>query len=405
MAENTTIKKSGLSLGLKIALPVLALILTLALFVFTDPTAVFQRGLPPVEDLTITRVEVVEGGFRVQVYNDGPDPVEIAQVLVDEAYWQFTVNPDAVVPPLGSREVFIPYPWVRYEAHVVTLLTPAGMTFSAEVPLAAPLPGFGWNQFWAYGLIGVFVGVVPVILGMLWFPALRQLDRRWLEAVLALTLGLLVFLLLDTFLEALELAREIPEFFQGVPLAVLTGMLTWLLLEAVGSGSGKNASGERSGLYLAGLIALGIGIHNMGEGLVIGAAFAAGESALGTFLVVGFMLHNITEGVGIAAPLLPADGEEGGARGVPGVLTFLWLALLAGAPASIGAWIGGFAFSPVLATLFFGVGLGAIWQVILAVGGLLVRRAEQRESPVFSWPNLAGFTLGVLVMYLTGFLT
>lgn len=405
MNENKTSKKSELPLWLKISLPVLALVITLALFVFMDPTAVFQRGLPPVEDLSITRLQVVEEGFRVQVYNDGPDPVTIAQVLVDDAYWQFTVNLDGTVPPLGRREVFIPYPWVRYEAHQITLLTPAGMTFSEEVPLAAPVPGFGWNQFWSYGLIGVFVGVIPVILGMLWFPALRQLDRRWLEAVLALTLGLLVFLLLDTFLEVLELARRIPDFFQGVPLAVLAGMLTWLLLEAVDSGSGKSISGERSGVYLAALIALGIGIHNMGEGLVIGAAFAAGEAALGTFLVVGFMLHNITEGVGIAAPLLPAGGEESGDRGVPGLLTFLWLALLAGVPASVGAWIGGFAYSPVLATLFFGIGLGAIWQVILAVGRLLVRRAEQRESPVFSWPNLAGFALGVLVMYLTGFLT
>lgn len=396
-------RSQSFPLWLKVLLPVLALALTLAAFVFTDPTAVFKRGLPPAEELAITRVEVIEEGFRVQVYNDGPDPVEIAQVLVDDAYWEFSVEPDSPVPPLGRREVWIPYPWVRSEAHVITLLSPVGMTFSAEVPLAAPVPRFSWGQFWAYGLIGVFVGVIPVVLGMLWFPALRQLDRRWLEAVLALTLGLLVFLLLDTFLEALELARKIPNFFQGIPLAVLAGLLTWLLLEAVGSGSGKQAGGERSGLYLAGLIALGIGVHNMGEGLAIGAAFATGEAALGTFLVVGFMLHNITEGVGIAAPLLPAGKEDQGR--IPGVLTFFWLAVLAGVPASLGAWIGGFAFSPVLATLFFGIGLGAIWQVILEVGDLLVRRAERRGGSVFSWLNLAGFSLGVLVMYLTGFLT
>jgi zinc transporter ZupT len=403
MTDQTKLQQQGLPLWLKVFLPVLALVLILALFVFTDPTAVFKRGLPPAEELTITRVEVVEGGFRLQVYNDGPDPVRITQVLVDDAYWQFSAEPDATIPRLGKREVFVPYPWVRNEAHEITLLSPAGMTFSAEIPLAAPVPGFSWNQFWAYGLIGVFVGVIPVVLGMLWFPALRQLDRRWLEAVLALTLGLLVFLLLDTFLEALELAHQIPNFFQGIPLAVLVGLLTWLLLEAVGSGRGNQPPGERSGVYLAGLIALGIGIHNMGEGLAIGAAFATGEAALGTFLVVGFMLHNITEGVGIAAPLLPSGGEE--ERQVPGLMTFLWLALLAGVPASLGAWIGGFAFSPVLAVVFFGIGLGAIWQVILEVGALLVRRSKSRGGEVFSWANLAGFALGVLVMYLTGLMT
>jgi zinc transporter ZupT len=212
----------------------------------------------------------------------------------------------------------------------------------------------------------------------------------------------------------------VPGVFQGIPLALFAALLTWLVLLAVGArrpggaassqgsgaSSGRAAPGSaRRGVYLAALIALGIGLHNLGEGLAIGAAFAVGEAALGSFLVIGFMLHNVTEGIGIAAPLLPTsrEAQEREPAG-PGIATFIWLALLAGAPAILGAWFGGFAFSPVLATLFLGIGLGAIWQVIVEVVNLLRGYAERQGEPLFSWLNVAGFTLGIAVMYLTAFL-
>ncbi len=257
------------------------------------------------------------------------------------------------------------------------------------------------------GLIGVYVGIIPVLLGMLWYPAMKKMGRKWLGGVLALTVGLLVFLLIDTFLEALEIAAELPGVFQGVPLALFAALLTWLVLLAVGSRQRDSSQVKpaKRGLYLAALIALGIGLHNLGEGLAIGAAFAVGEAALGSFLVIGFMLHNVTEGVGIAAPLLPSGKKsEGREAEGPAIGIFVWLVLLAGAPAILGAWFGGFAFSPVLATLFLGIGLGAIWQVIVEVVNLLRSFAEREGEPLFSWLNLAGFTLGILIMYLTAFL-
>ena len=134
------------------------------------------------------------------------------------------------------------------------------------------------------------------------------------------------------------------------------------------------------------MIALGIGLHNLGEGLAIGSAFALGEAALGSFLVIGFTLHNITEGIGIAAPLLPSSSEAdpaGQQRPQPRFLTFVGLTLLAGSPAILGAWLGGFAFSPLLASIFLGVGLGAIWQVIVEVTRLLARNA--RDGMAWIW--------------------
>ncbi|MFP3853052.1 MAG: ZIP family metal transporter [Anaerolineales bacterium] len=387
----------GLPLWLTATLPVLALAVMIGLFVMLNPLAFFSGDLPPLENLAIRQVRVVESGFELSVINNGPDPVEIAQVLVDDAYWTFQVHPEGEISALETVTVRVPYPWVATEAHKIKLITPLGATFETEVELAVTAPTPGLREFLAYGLLGIYVGIIPVALGMLWFPAMRRAGRKWLGAVLALTLGLLVFLFVDTLLEALEISAGLPGIFQGEAMVLFAALLTWLLLLAVG-----NRQERRSSLYLAAMIALGIGLHNLGEGLAIGAAFAAGEAALGSFLVIGFTLHNITEGVGIVAPLVPKDEAED--SHVPGLWTFAGLVLLAGAPAILGAWIGGFAYSPVLTALFLGIGAGAIWQVIVEVWSLLRGYGEQSGEPAVSWLNFGGFVLGLAIMYLTAFL-
>ena len=387
------------------ALPLAALVLLLGVLAFGNPLAFFQADLPPVELLSFERIDVTPDGFRATVVNGGPDPVTIAQVIVDDAYWHFTIEPSATVPRLTRATIDITYPWVYTEPHAVRVITSTGLTFDGEVPIAVETPTPGLQQFLAYGLVGVFVGIVPVALGMLWYPALRRLGRKTLNAVLALTIGMLVFLLIDTGLEAFEVAAGLPDVVQGQALVLFAALLTWLVLLVVGAirrPRGDSGSMPRA-LYVAGLIALGIGLHNLGEGMAIGAAFALGEAALGSFLVVGFTLHNITEGIGIAAPLTP--GREGMPAGYnPRLRTFVALALLAGAPAIAGAWLGGFAYSPIVAAVFLGVGLGAIWQVIVEVGRLLRDDAVRHEEPWITWANLAGFAAGVAVMYLTALL-
>jgi zinc transporter ZupT len=387
-------------------MPLAALGLMLAVFAFFNPLALFTADLPPVEDLTFETIRVVPDGFEAEIVNGGPDPVTIAQVIVDEAYWQFAIEPSVTIPRLGRATVSIPYPWVEAEPHEVVLVTSTGATFAGEVALATLTPTPGAREFLAYGLLGIYVGVIPVALGMLWYPALKGLGRKWLGAILALTLGLLVFLLIDTLLEAFEVAALVPGVFQGIPLVLFAALLTWLALLAIGSRreKGRAAASLPPGVYVAGLIALGIGLHNLGEGLAIGAAFALGEAALGAFLVIGFTLHNITEGVGIVAPLLPGgerDGQPQAER--PRLRVFVILALMAGLPAVLGTWVGGFAFSPLLALLFLGIGVGAIWQVIVEVGKLLRRYAEVEGTALASWANVGGFLAGIAIMYLTAF--
>lgn len=392
-------------IGISALLPIVALIVLLSIFALGDPLSVFKADLPPIEQLTFEQIRVVEGGFELTLLNGGPDPIRVAQVLIDEAYWEFEISPSPVLSRLGRARVSIPYPWVETESHEIRIITETGVTFDGVVEIAVATPTPGLVQFAAYGLLGVYVGIIPVVLGMMWYPAMSRIDRKWLGGILALTMGLLVFLLIDTLLEAFELAETLPGVFQGIPLAIFSGLFIWFILLAVRSTS--PAPRSRGGMRLARLIALGIGLHNLGEGLAIGAAFALGEAALGSFLVIGFTLHNVTEGIGIAAPLLPeipnGDSDQSPAAR-PSIGSFALLALLAGSPAILGAWLGGFAFSPLLATIFLGIGAGAIWQVIAEVGGLLQDYAHRHKQHVITWINVAGFMAGLLVMYLTAFL-
>ena len=373
-------------------LPLLLLALLVAGFLALDPLRFFQGAFPPLEELSVQRVHFPEPGvIRLEVINGGPDAVTIAQVTVDNAYWQYTITPDNTLGRLATATIDIPYPWVAGEPLPIGLITATGVTFPTEVEVAVEAAAVDGRTLLAYGLLGIYVGVIPVALGMLWYPFMRRLDRKWLNAILALTVGLLVFLFVDMLLEALELAAEAPGVFQGVPVVIFGMLLSLGVLLAVG-----RRAGEQTPLRVATLIALGIGLHNLGEGLAIGAAFATGAAALGSFLVIGFTLHNITEGIGIVAPLTRRER--------PPWRVFLLLAMLAGAPAILGTWIGALAFSPFLAALFLSLGAGAILQVIWEVGKLLMRDARREGRSALTWLNFGGAALGVLVMYLTAFL-
>lgn len=395
MSELTNKKRSYTWLFL--VLPVVLLLGLVALFLNTNPIQVAQGELPPIENIEIQRISLPQPGLiELDVVNAGPDPVTISQVLVDDAYWGFTVDTGKTLSSLESATVSIFYPWVDGEAHEIMLITPTGVTFDAAIELAVETPTAGTSQVMAYALVGVYVGIIPVGLGMLWYPAMRQFSRKWMNFILSLTIGLLVFLLADTFLEMVEVAGTLPGVFQGLPLGLFAALLTWFLIMAVGNrGEYANRDAPEGRKFVAFLIALGIGFHNLGEGLVVGAAFALGEAALGSFLVVGFILHNLTEGIGIAAPVT---------KDRPSLGWFLVMLLVAGGPAIAGTLIGGFAYSPLLTVIFLGIGVGAIWQVIVEVGRMLDRTADKAGESLINWVNIAGLVVGFAIMYLTAFL-
>jgi zinc transporter ZupT len=336
------------------------------------------------------------GQIEVEVINDGPDEITIAQVLVDDAYWQFTMEPAGTLDRLERATLSIPYPWVQDEAHHIQILTSTGAIFETEIPVAFESPEADGESVLRFALVGIYVGVIPVALGLLWYPLLTRLGRRGMAFILALTVGLLAFLVADMWEEAREVALGVAGSFDAPVVVPVLALLTTALLITVGNALRKrSAEQELGGLRLAYQIAVGIGLHNLGEGLAIGSAFALGETALGVFLIVGFTLHNVTEGVGIAAPVVGAN---------PGLKHFALLALVAGGPAILGTWIGAFTYSAFWTTVFLAIGIGAILQVIWEVGRLIQRSQAKAGEPLFTWNTFGGVTAGIALMYATALL-
>ena len=387
--------RRGLPTALIVLLPFALLAVLLFALKLFDPVRRLAAGFPPIEELTIQRVILRPGEMVVKVVNGGPEPVTVAQVQVDDAYWDHRIAPGREIPRLGQATVTIPYPWVNGEAHRVKLVSSTGLAFEREIPVAVPSPQPSMDFVLLFALLGIYVGVIPVALGLLWFPALRRVSGRWMDFFLFLTIGLLVFLGIDALHEAGEVASAVPGAFQGVGLLALGVIASFGLLTALEKSlRGSQGSGAAPALALAYLVAIGIGLHNLSEGLAIGAAYTLGNVALGAMLVIGFTLHNTTEGLAIVAPV---------ARSAVSLRHLIILGAIGGVPTIFGAWLGGFTYSAVLALLFLAFGAGAIFQVVYQIT-MQMAAGRGGVASLVSFPNVAGFLAGFLVMYGTGLL-
>jgi ZIP family zinc transporter len=378
--------------------PVILLAIVVGAFVTggTSITDLLGRNPPPADEFDIRRVQFEPGEIRIRVTNPQNDGLTIASVTVDDAIVPFALDGDAELGRLRSETIHVAYDWVDGDPISVGVTSSTGIETTKDIAAAVETPGATAKGFLGYGLIGLLVGVVPVALGLLWLPSLRRADRRWLSAFMALTAGLLTFLGVEALAEAFDRQGDLPGPLAGAGLVLLGVALTFLGMTMLGNRLARREEGGAAvgASALALLVAIGIGVHNFGEGLAIGTSFAFGELALGTFLIVGFMVHNVTEGLGIAAPA----AEGGGPVGVGRLGT---LALVAGGPAILGAWLGGFLTSDLLAVLFFAAAAGAALEVVVEVGRYVARRTAGGLRS--SWV-LGGFLAGIAAMYLTGLL-
>ena len=370
-------------------LPIVLLAALVAGLLFFRPLDPLTLTSVPVEEISFSRVRLEPELISLTVSADGSSPLAIAQVQVDGAYRDFTINPPGPIDRLGSARIDVPYDWIRGEAHRIVLLTSTGTAFEHTIEVAEPSPKLSGDGLALMVFVGLLLGVAPVAVGMLAYPALQSIGRGWMSFLLALTAGLLLYLFIDTLMEGFEAGGQALGRLRGQIAVIVVTLLSALALFAAGRSGGKVPEGVR----LAAFIALGIGIHNFGEGLAVGAALAAGAAALATYLVVGFAIHNVSEGIGIAVPMIGRN---------PRVATFAGLAALAGLPAVPGVWIGSQAVGPFWIAICFGIGAGAILQVIVEVLALLARR--EGSAALTSGASLAGAAVGLIVMYGTAIL-
>ena len=417
-------KKSNRIKIVVIALIPIVVLIGMIMFLFGPGQLLLNTGIP-LPEITIERTEFHEGEIVAFIRNTGPAQVEIAQADINDRIIPSAIEPSKILPRLVEAKVRVPFSWTPGVPYEVGVTTSDGTRFSKSVDAAALAPIPNIEQASYFAIIGTYVGVIPVLIGLLWFPFLKRLSANKYNFFLSLTAGLLVFLGIDSLIEANEItARNVAGAFNGQILTAMVTIVSFLALSYASaklversttkytkltpstststSSSSSSPTAMRQQQQLAQpiaialMIAMGIGLHNLGEGLAIGAAVSLGEAALSTFLIVGFALHNTTEGLAIVAPMAKS--------GTVMIRKLIVMGIIAGAPAIVGSWIGGFLYSPLAAIIFLSIGAGAIFQVVLSITSWMSSNNSEPKKAMLSTSVIAGFTMGMAIMYVTSLL-
>ena len=468
-SSNSNIRKRKKMISLLLAILPLIILAGMVYFLLSPYGQNLINTGVPLPEVTIEKVEFHENQVVAFIRNTGPEQVTIAQADINDRIQAAAIEPSPVLTRLSEAKVMIPFLWNTAEPYEVGITTSDGTRFSKIIEAAAPAPIPNINQFLLFALLGVFVGVIPVLIGLAWYPFMRKITTNQYNFFLSLTAGLLVFLGIDAFLESNEIAvNNLAATFNGQMLVFVTVFITFLGLFSLSRFFSKRAEGKNElttkinsssqdlsslrdkdkllltstsnnqkdhntekqkyeehtpltyqqkvikPLIISLMIAIGIGLHNFGEGLAIGAAVLLGEIALSTFLIVGFTIHNTTEGLAIVAPLAKT--------GKLMVRRLVLMGLIAGVPTILGTWIGGFIYSPLASIIFLAIGAGAIFQVVFVLASWMlqslklsnasiIKKEDASPSTLVNSKNtsnsnaiVAGFIVGMLIMYITGLL-
>ena len=369
--------------------PIILLAIVIAFLL--GPASTFLQFGVVLPEVSIEKVEFIENEIQATVRNTGPIDVNVVVADVNDRIQPAAIEPDSSLKRFETALVRIPFDWNEAQPYEIGVTIDDGTRFTTEVDAAFASLEPNVDLFVFLGMIGFLIGVVPIMIGLLWYPFIKKLGKNTFNFFLAFTMGLLIFLGIDAVLEASEISeKHLSSIFNGELLIVTVVILSFLSLYGVGQKLIKtnNMSTLSKGLVISLMIAIGIGLHNLGEGLAVGAAIALGEVALSTFLIIGFAMHNTTEGLAIAAPLTNSKAK---------IAKMIGLGLIAGVPAIFGCWIGGFSFSPLFTLIFLAIGAGAIFQVVISI----FQYMKEKSDLLSNTSLFAGISAGLIVMYLT----
>jgi len=371
-----------------------AFVIIMMLYIFGPGGELLDFGIA-LPEVTIEKVDFIDSEIQATVRNTGPIPVQVVMADVNDRIQPAAVEPDGFLDRYETTLVRIPFEWNESEPYRIGITIDDGTRFEKEIASATFALEFTPDLAIFFAIIGTYVGIIPVMIGLLWLPFIKKISKQKYHFFLALTAGLLLFLAIDSIEESIEVSNEnLANSFNGTLLVATVTVLSFLALYYLGNKivSKADSLNFSKPVAIGLMISIGIGLHNFGEGLAIGAAVGIGSIAFSTFLIVGFALHNTTEGIAIAAPM---------SRGKLMLGKLAIMGMIAGTPAIFGAWIGGFAYSPFTSVIFLAIGAGAIFQVILV---LMKWIQKENDGNLSTLSVVSGFAIGMLVMYLTSIL-